>query len=115
MLYVSYSATVPKTSRPPHAVVHEMSEYLARLFGPPRRVSESFKNRITARIYERLADSLTRRTGAVVLSEQEYREYIATMEVLEDPSAMGALHRAAAQSDDDARSYDEIRRELGLA
>jgi len=92
-----------------------MSEYLDRLFGPATRVSEGFKNHVTERIYQRLADSLTRRTGAVVLSEEEYREYRATMEVLEDPIAMEALRRADEEPDEDARPYEEIRRELGLA
>jgi hypothetical protein len=34
---------------------------------------------------------------------------------LEDPDAMAALAEAAKQPDSEARSYDEIRRELGLA
>ena len=49
------------------------------------------------------------------MTEQEYREYVATMEVLEDAEAMEALVEADKQPDEEARSYDEIRRELGLA
>jgi alkanesulfonate monooxygenase SsuD/methylene tetrahydromethanopterin reductase-like flavin-dependent oxidoreductase (luciferase family) len=47
--------------------------------------------------------------------ERDYAEYMATVEVLDDPELMAALRESDAQPDDDARSYDEIRRDLGLA
>jgi len=88
---------------------------LERLFSGAGRVTDRVKDRVADRIADRLADALTRRSSAVVLTEQEYREYVATMEVLEDAEAMEALVEADKQPDEEARSYDEIRRELGLA
>jgi hypothetical protein len=97
-----------------HAV-ERLSGYIDRLFSSAERVTERVKDRLAERVADRLADAVTRRSSAVVLTEQEYREYIETMEVLEDEEAMLALREADKQPDDEARPYDEIRRELGLA
>jgi len=39
----------------------------------------------------------------------------ATLDVLTDPALMRDLAHADSQPDEDARPYDEIRRDLGLA
>lgn len=95
--------------------VERMSTYLDRLFSGAGRVTDNVKDRLATRVADRLADALTRRSSAVVLTERDYQEYLATMEVLEDSEAMDSLRRADAQPDSEARSYDEIRHELGLA
>ena len=59
-------------------------------------------DRATERLEERVEHRLTERVEA-------------TIDVLADPKLMGDLERADAQADEDARSYDEIRRDLGLA
>jgi hypothetical protein len=44
-----------------------------------------------------------------------YDEWVATIEVMKDAELVADLKRADAESDEDARPYSEIRRELGLA
>lgn len=96
-------------------VVGRVSVYLDRLFTGAGRMTGHMKDRVAERIANRLADALTRHSSAVVLTEQEYREYIETVDVLEDADAMAQLASADREPDADARDYDEIRRELGLA
>jgi hypothetical protein len=95
--------------------VERVSAYLERLFSGAGRVTGGVKDRLADRVADRLADALTRRSFAVVLTQREYREYLATMEVLEDAELLAAMKEADRQPDSEARSYDEIRRELGLA
>jgi PHD/YefM family antitoxin component YafN of YafNO toxin-antitoxin module len=92
-----------------------MTRYLEGLFSGAGRVADHLKDRVADRVADRLADAVSRRSHAVVLSERDYAEYMATVEVLDDPELMAALRESDAQPDDDARSYDEIRRDLGLA
>jgi hypothetical protein len=56
-------------------------------------------DRATERLEERVEHRLTERVEA-------------TLDVLSDPKLMGDLARADAQADEDARPYDEIRRDL---
>jgi hypothetical protein len=69
-----------------------MSRYLDRLFS-------GVADRIADRVADRLSD--------------EWR--LESFELLIDPDAMEDLRRAARESDEDARPYEEVRRELGLA
>ena len=68
--------------------VERMRNYLLRLFD--RAVTE----RVEHRLVERLE---------------------ASVDVLTDRELMADLRRADAQADEDARSYDEVRRDLGIA
>jgi hypothetical protein len=68
-------------------VVARVNRYLERLF-----------DRLGDRVGDRLADRLD-----------------ATWDVLTDPDLMNDLRRADGESDEEARSYDEIRRRRGLA
>ena len=95
-------------ARPEHDMVAQLMDSL-------RHLREDPKDRVANRVADRLADAVTRRSTAVVLTEREYAEYLATIEVLEDAAVMDALREAELQPDSDARSYDDIRRELGLA
>ena len=95
--------------------VERMSSYLDRLFSGAGRVTDNVKGHLATRVADSIADALTRRSSAVILTERDYKEDRATMEVLEDGEAMDSLRRADAQPDSEARSYDEIRHELGLA
>jgi hypothetical protein len=62
----------------------------------------------------RLLDSATERLEDRV--EHRLTERLeATLDVLSDPKLMSDLERADSQADEDARPYDEIRRDLGLA
>jgi hypothetical protein len=63
-----------------------------------------------SRYLERLFDRLGDRVGDRVAERLE-----ATFDVLTDPDLMNDLRRADAQSDEEARSYDEIRRRRGIA
>jgi FtsZ-interacting cell division protein YlmF len=92
-----------------------MTRYLERLFAAADRASERVKDGAANRVADRLADALSRRTAVVVLDPEQYEDYKATLETLEDPEAMASLQRAATESDDDARPYEDVRRELGLA
>jgi hypothetical protein len=58
------------------------------------RATERLESRIEHRVTERLE---------------------ATADVLTDPALIEDLKQADAQADEDARPYDEIRRDLGLA
>jgi hypothetical protein len=62
----------------------------------------------------RLLDRATERVEARVENRLASR-LDATLDVLTDPKLMEDLRRADAQADEDARPYDEIRRDLGLA
>ena len=73
------------------SAVRRMTGYFCRLLD---RATE----RVEARVENRLASRLD-----------------ATLDVLTDPKLMEDLRRADAQADEDARPYDEIRRDLGLA
>jgi hypothetical protein len=73
------------------AVVERMRGYLLRLLD---RATERLEGRVEHRLTERLE---------------------ATLDVLTDPKLMRDLEHADAQPDDDARPYNEIRRDLGLA
>jgi hypothetical protein len=95
--------------------VEVMTRYLESLFSGAGRMADHLKDRVADRVADRLADAVSRRSHAVVLSEREYAEYVATVEVLDDPELMAAMRESDKQADEDARSYDEIRRELGLA
>jgi hypothetical protein len=64
-----------------------MSRYLDSLFG-------RFEQRIETRVVERVE---------------------ATLDVLGDPALMADLRESEAQSDEEARPFEEIRRELGRA
>lgn len=71
------------------------------------------KERVTqalARLFEPLVKPMIDRAF-----EERFEDYMETMEILSDPETMEALSRADAQPDDEARPYEEIRRELGLA
>jgi hypothetical protein len=58
------------------------------------------------RIFDRVGD----RVGDRVAERLE-----ATLDVLTDPDLMNDLREADSQPDEEARSYDEIRRKRGLA
>ena len=73
------------------AVAERMRSYLLRLLD---RATERLEGRVEHRLTERLE---------------------ATLDVLTDPKLMRDLEHADAQPDEDARPYDEIRRDLGLA
>lgn len=70
-----------------NAVTERLSRYVDKLF-------EHLADRLAPHIAERLE---------------------ATLDVLTDPGALDDLRLAAEESDDEARPYEEIRRELGLA
>jgi hypothetical protein len=81
-----YSAN-PMPSQKDQAVRERMSRYLDSLFS-------RFEERIEARVVERVE---------------------ATLDVLEDPELMADLRKADAQPDEDARPFEDIRRELDRA
>jgi hypothetical protein len=67
---------------------------------------------------ERVRSYLLRIFDRVVTDRVEHRieqRVSATLDVLTDPGLMSDLREADAQPDEDARPYDEIRRDLGLA
>lgn len=114
-LTVHYSAKGMAVQDKQNAVVAHLSHYLDQLFAAADRASERVKDGVANRVADRLADALTRRSAVVVLDAETYEDYRATVETLEDPEAMESLRRAEAESDEDARPYEDIRRELGLA
>lgn len=59
---------------------------------------------------DRLFDRLGDRVGDRVVERLE-----ATIDVLTDPDLMNDLRQADSQPDEEARSYDEIRRRRGIA
>ena len=63
-------------------------------------------NRYIERLFDRLGD----RVGDRVAERLE-----ATIDVLTDPELMSALREADSQPDEEARSFDEIRRQRRLA
>jgi hypothetical protein len=73
------------------AALERMRGYLLRLLD---RATERLEGRVEDRVTERLD---------------------ATLDVLTDPKLMDDLRRADSQADEDARPYNEIRRDLGLA
>lgn len=99
----------------PDDMAEHLMDALRHLRCEADRAAGRLKDRVANRVADRLADAVTRRTSAVVLTEHEYAEYLATVEVLEDEEAMEALREADRQPDSEARSYDDIRRELGIA
>jgi hypothetical protein len=86
-----YSANVLIKTTRESAVRARLTSYLARLFEP-----------VVTPIIEREV-------------AERFEDYLETMEILADPEAMESLRRAEAQPDDEARPYEDIRRELGLA
>jgi hypothetical protein len=71
--------------------LERMRGYLLRLLD---RATERIEGRVESRLTERLE---------------------ATLDVLTDEKLMSDLERADSQADEDARPYNEIRRDLGLA
>ena len=103
-LDINYSASEMPATRPKDGPVRygvdsisAMSRYLDRLFSA---------------LGERLAE---RRTPGVAdrLAEVEMR--LEALEILTDKDTMEDLVRAAREPDSEARPYEEVRRELGLA
>jgi hypothetical protein len=74
------------------------------------RTSENPVVARVSRYLDRLFDRLGDRVGDRVADRLE-----ATVDVATDPMLLKDLHEADAQADEDARPYDEIRREVGLA
>jgi hypothetical protein len=94
MLIAIYSVRMPTRESP----VAALSRYLDRLF---------------ARAADRLADQLAPRVAERLTEDVD--SLIATAEVIADPELRADLRQADLEPDEDARSYEEIRRELHLA
>ena len=94
---VNYSADrMPIVDRQSE-LARRVSRYLERIFDP-------LADRVADKVVDRLSETLA-----------EVEAHVATLEVLLDDEAMDDLRAADAASDEDARPYEEIRRELGLA
>lgn len=55
------------------------------------------------------------RRDAIVISREDYESFVEAMEIVSDPEVMEDLRMAALTPDEEARDYDEVRREIGLA
>jgi hypothetical protein len=88
---MNYSAIVSIVKVRESAVRARLTHYLSRLFEP-------------------VVQPMIEREVA-----ERFEDYLETVEILADPEAMESLRRADAQPDDEARPYEDIRRELGLA
>jgi hypothetical protein len=62
-----------------------------------------------------LAVKAANRADLRVVPEDEYQAILHTLDVLKDDQAMEDIRRAAAEPDDEAVDYDELRRQRGLA
>ena len=73
------------------------------------------------KLLDRLAERLVPRVEAKIEADikpriaAEYESWLATIDVATDAALVGDLQEADSEADRDARPYEEIRRELGLA
>lgn len=88
-----------------------------------RRSREDVIERLRAELWRivngtyvvRLFDRVVTERAASRAESRVERRLEATLDVMTDPKLMDDLRRAEGQADEDARPYDEIRRDLGLA
>jgi hypothetical protein len=110
---MNYSASAMGTpAQPPaHDVERRDRETLSRVNRYLERLFEPLAERVARRVEDRLVRSEDR-LGELI---EHLETLVAQLEILQDPATVEDLRADEVESDEDARPYDEIRRELGLA